>query len=81
MKQYSVDHLVVRFNPRVWSLLLQWLVRDWVLEHETVAYTEDYYQLWSPVQGLLIRYNGLDRVIQLVEVGVDATQDKDNFLD
>lgn len=50
MKQYSVDHLVVRFNPRVWSLLLQWLVRDWVLEHETVAYTEDYYQLWSPVQ-------------------------------
>lgn len=50
MFQYSIDHLVVRPNPRVWALLLQWLVRDWVLERETVAYTEDYFELWSPIQ-------------------------------
>jgi hypothetical protein len=50
MKLYSINHLIVSRNPRVWKLLLQWLWNDWRMNHETVAYSDDYYQLWSPVQ-------------------------------
>ena len=49
-KQYSIDHLVIISNSRVWSVVLQWLAYDWITGFETVTYTENYFQLWSPVQ-------------------------------
>lgn len=50
MVQYSVDHLVAVLNENVWSLLLSWLISHWNAGEETICYSEDYYQLWSPVQ-------------------------------
>lgn len=50
MKKYSISHLIVRFNSRVWGVLLQWLASDWGTGAETVCYSDDYYLLWSPVQ-------------------------------
>ena len=49
-KRYSLDHLVIIPNSNVWSVLLQWLAYDWTVGFETVTYTENYFQLWSPVQ-------------------------------
>jgi hypothetical protein len=49
MKQYSIEHLVTRPNPRVWVVLLGWLASDWIAGEETTVYTDEYYPLWSPV--------------------------------